>query len=123
MHDPPINAPPPPCTQVLLATRLKRTDSLNQPDLFRFAEHFEFLSLLGLTPYSEVWGLGDEVGCEIKGVWFVPVYVVFGVCVFAHHHHNHAFHHHHHHHHHHSYTHQHHRCTKSDTGKPRNCMQ
>ena len=40
--------------QVLMATDLKRTDSVLTPGLFTFQEHFDFLSIIGKTPQSEV---------------------------------------------------------------------
>ena len=43
-----------PRTQVLMATHLKRTESVVQPALFRFDEHFELQDLIGASRNSEV---------------------------------------------------------------------
>ena len=45
-----------PCcrAQVLMATHLKRTESVIQPALFRFDEHFELQDLIGASRNSEV---------------------------------------------------------------------
>ena len=40
--------------QVLMATHLKRTESVVQPALFRFDEHFELQDLIGASRNSEV---------------------------------------------------------------------
>ena len=40
--------------QVLMATHLKRTESVVQPALFRFEEHFELQGLVGASRNSEV---------------------------------------------------------------------
>ncbi len=40
--------------QVLMATHLKRTESVVQPALFRFEEHFELQALIGASRNSEV---------------------------------------------------------------------
>jgi hypothetical protein len=37
-----------------MVTGMKRSDSLLQPDLFRYHNHFEFLAPLGRTHLSEV---------------------------------------------------------------------
>ena len=39
--------------QVLMATHLKRTESVVQPALFRFDEHFELQDLIGASRNSE----------------------------------------------------------------------
>lgn len=41
--------------KVLLATQLKRSDSVVSPSLFQFSGHFEFLSTLGSSKTSEVY--------------------------------------------------------------------
>lgn len=50
---------------MLLVTGIKRSDSLLQPDLFLFHNHFEFLGVVGRTHLSEVGrgGEGRVVGC------------------------------------------------------------
>lgn len=40
--------------QVLIATKLQRTPSLACPDLFTFADHFAFESILGRSSHTEV---------------------------------------------------------------------
>lgn len=46
--------------QVLMATELKRTDSMLSPQLFHFDDHFEFEEIIGRSTMSEVgtlcWG-------------------------------------------------------------------
>ena len=37
-----------------MVSGIKRSESLLQPDLFRYHNHFEFLGLLGRTHLSEV---------------------------------------------------------------------
>lgn len=46
--------PLPPGLQVLMVTGMKRSESLLQPDLFRYHNHFEFLGVVGRTHLSEV---------------------------------------------------------------------
>ena len=40
--------------QVLMATELKRTDSMLSPQLFHFDDHFEFEEIIGRSTMSEV---------------------------------------------------------------------
>jgi hypothetical protein len=40
--------------QVLMATELKRTDSMLSPQLFHFDDHFEFEEIIGRSHMSEV---------------------------------------------------------------------
>lgn len=51
------------CVQVLLATQLKRTDSMISPQLFHFDDHFEFEEVIGRSSMSEV-----SNQCEIANV-------------------------------------------------------
>ena len=38
-----------------MVTGMRRTDSIAEPELFKYHEHFDFMSLVGETKNSEVF--------------------------------------------------------------------
>lgn len=54
--------------KVLLATQLKRTESVVSPGLFKFSSHFNFLQLLGTSKYSEVYKVQHRQTGEMYAV-------------------------------------------------------
>jgi hypothetical protein len=67
---PPHTHPPPlfPCPQVLLVTEMRRSESVLQPELFQYQEHFEFLDAIGKTKFSEVYRVRHRQSNEIFAV-------------------------------------------------------
>ncbi|GAB4813157.1 hypothetical protein N2152v2_000203 [Parachlorella kessleri] len=55
-------------SKVLMVSGIKRSESLLQPDLFRYHNHFEFLGLLGRTHLSEVFKVRHRQTGELFAV-------------------------------------------------------
>ena len=56
-----------------MATHLKRTESVVQPALFRFDEHFELQDLIGASRNSEVRLVTGRHSCGISHSFLSPV--------------------------------------------------
>ena len=54
--------------QVLMVTGMRRSESVIQPDLFQYHNHFEFLGLIGKTKVSEVFRVRHRQTKEIFAV-------------------------------------------------------
>ena len=54
--------------QVLLVTEMRRSESVVQPDLFQYHNHFEFLGIVGKTKFSEVFRVRHRQTKEIFAV-------------------------------------------------------
>lgn len=55
-------------TKVLMATDLKRTDSMVRPQTFQFDQQFEFQELIGKSTMSEVWRVRHKISNELFAV-------------------------------------------------------
>jgi serine/threonine protein kinase len=54
--------------QVLMVTDMRRTDSITEPELFHYHDHFEFLSLIGETKTSQVFRVRHRITGEVFAV-------------------------------------------------------
>lgn len=68
---------------MLLATQLKRTDSMVSPQLFHFDDHFEFEEVIGRSSMSEVrdcmrWQILHSASLEFGRLSSVPMSFVLG---------------------------------------------